>query len=127
MITMNRAFMLLLMLWLHVLADFHLQDILARMKQRSWWLSQEGYGDRYRNDWAIAMWIHAFEWTFVVMLPLMYRLNWQPTRNYILIFVGQMFIHAVVDHMKANMRVLSLVGDQLIHVCQILVIWCMIP
>jgi hypothetical protein len=39
--TMKAVLMLLFMIWLHIFADYHLQGILANMKQKSWWMGQK--------------------------------------------------------------------------------------
>ena len=108
------------MLELHIIADFHMQGILAKLKQESEWLNHPEYNEIYKNDWAIAMWLHAFEWTFVVMLPLAYLHSWEITSAFVICFVVNMVVHAATDHLKANMRDISLVADQTIHIIQIL-------
>ena len=109
------------MLEAHILVDFHLQGILARMKQVDWWKNQPGYSEKYKDDWAIAMWLHAFEWTFAIMLPLSYIRGWDYTVWYHITFLVNMLIHACTDHAKANIGTISLVGDQTVHVLQILI------
>lgn len=108
------------MLELHIIVDFHMQGILAKLKQESEWLNHPEYNEMYKNDWAIAMWLHAFEWTFVVMLPLAYLHHWEITSAFAICFVVNMVVHAATDHLKANMRDISLVADQTIHILQIL-------
>lgn len=34
---MNNCFLLLLMIFLHIVDDYYLQGILASMKQKEWW------------------------------------------------------------------------------------------
>ena len=108
------------MLEAHIIVDFHMQGILAKLKQESEWLNHPEYKEMYKNDWAIAMWLHAFEWTFVVMLPLAYLHHWEITNVFAICFVVNMVVHAATDHLKANMRDISLVADQTIHIIQIL-------
>ena len=47
------------MILLHVIDDFHLQGILASMKQKEWWKKQEGYKDLYKDDYITALMIHS--------------------------------------------------------------------
>lgn len=52
---------LILMLLAHFFADFHLQGILADMKQEQWWRKQEGYNSKYKYDYLAALAIHSAE------------------------------------------------------------------
>lgn len=116
----NDIFVLLCMIFLHILDDFHLQGILAKMKQREWWKQQEGYNDMYANDWIPALVLHSFSWTFMIMLPLAIT-NREPIgMGFISIFIGNMIVHAIVDHCKANTRSIPLTVDQSIHIGQII-------
>nr|DAG49279.1 MAG TPA: hypothetical protein [Caudoviricetes sp.] len=63
------------MIWLHIYNDYHTQGILAQFKQKKWW--EENYPqDLYKNDWKIALYEHAFQWSFTVMLPLLVYSMW---------------------------------------------------
>ena len=116
---LTKLMLFAVMLEAHIIVDFHMQGLLAKLKQRSEWVSHPDYNDMYKNDWVIAMWLHAFEWTFVVMLPLAYLHHWEITNAFAISFMVNMVIHAATDHLKANMRDISLVVDQVIHVLQI--------
>ena len=53
------------MLFLHLIADYNLQGVLAQFKQKKWW--KENYPDAtYKNDWMIALVEHSFMWSFLV-------------------------------------------------------------
>ena len=117
---MYRLVLFAIMLEIHIIVDFHMQGILGKLKQRSEWLNHPEYSDMYKDDWAIAMWLHAFEWTFSVMLPLAYVRGWNVGNGFGLMFVINMIIHASTDHLKANLREINLVVDQLIHVTQLI-------
>lgn len=117
---LTKLVLFVVMLEAHIIVDFHMQGLLAKLKQVSEWLKHPEYGEMYKNDWAIAMWLHAFEWTFVIMLPLAYLHHWEITKTFVICFVVNMVVHAVTDHLKANMRVISLVADQTIHIIQML-------
>ena len=42
----NAFFLLASMFFMHVVADFNLQGIMASMKQKTWWQKQEGYEEQ---------------------------------------------------------------------------------
>ena len=131
--------LLMMMVALHVFADFHLQGILADMKQRGWWEKYECEfikemtdcgADRiewiYDKDYAVALLIHSFEWAFIVCIPLMYFVGftWQGACLVLL----NTAIHAYVDDLKCNEKEINLVVDQCCHLTQIvgtLALWMM--
>jgi hypothetical protein len=124
--------LLMMMVALHVFADFHLQGILANMKQQRWWEKQECEfvkemidrgADRVdwvscEKDYIPALLLHAFEWSFIVCIPLMYFVGftWQGACLVLL----NAAMHAYVDDLKCNQLQVSLVTDQLCHLVQIL-------
>lgn len=119
---MNSGFTLLLMIFLHIVDDYYLQGWLASAKQRDWWKEnapQKLY--KYDHIWALLM--HAFSWSFMVMLPIAFHLNFTTSPLFIVSFLKNMGVHAFVDNMKANWKCINLWTDQIIHICQILCIW----
>ena len=60
----------LIMLFMHIVDDYYLQGILAKMKQRSWW-EENAPQEKYKHDYKVALFMHAFSWTFMIMLPLL--------------------------------------------------------
>ena len=143
----------MMMVALHVFADFHLQGILADMKQTVWWYhsiqdavvdserrhnsevdldSKEATAfvnmrmEMYGKDYAAALWLHAFEWSFIVCIPLMWFVGFTwPGACLVLINTA---IHAYVDDLKCNQLAISLVTDQCCHLTQIagtLALWMM--
>ena len=131
---MRAVEMLLAMLFMHIVDDYYLQGILAKMKQRSWWEEQVPDLDktRYRHDYLVALVEHAFSWSCCVLaLPaLVWGVPWWLLLQLVAV---NTVMHAVVDDGKANARVLNLAEDQLIHVFQVLaswlaiVLWRMLP
>ena len=121
--------MLLWMLFLHSVADYHLQGCLADMKQYEWWLKKAGemgldrIPPKYRRDYLAALIAHAFEWAFMIILDPMYHGLYRRMGLVLLMVVINTVIHAVVDDLKANRHSISLVEDQLIHVVQIAITW----
>jgi len=122
-----RIILLFTMLFLHLVDDYYLQGILAQMKQKFWW-EKNAPNPLYKNDYKVALIEHAFSWTFMIMLPITVLMA---VNNNILIvpwsiaFVVNWTIHGWVDHLKANVHKISLVADQVIHFCQIIVTWCL--
>ena len=115
---MNIYVLFLIMMFCHIIDDYYLQGILASMKQKDWW--KENYpSSLYKFDYICALCGHAFSWTFMVMLPLLIYFRFQPTDAWLLAFVCNFVIHACVDDLKANAKVINLWTDQLIHFAQI--------
>lgn len=112
----NIWLVLMLMVEVHILADFHLQGIMADMKQRSWWA---GFPERYKDDYIPVLALHGFEWSLLTMLPLL-LLTW-PAMGWWFpaLVVVNATIHAYVDHRKANDLSMDLWADQSIHLAQI--------
>lgn len=112
---------LFLMILLHIIDDFHLQGILANMKQKNWWLKQKGYKDMYKYDYMTALTIHSLSWSIIISIPLWF-FNITPSILGIIICCN-MFIHMYVDDLKCNQLKISLTTDQTIHIIQIWVTW----
>ena len=115
-------FILLAMLFCHIIDDFYLQGILASMKQKIWWRKQEQYKEKYKYDYIIALIIHSFSWVFMIMLPIVIYLKFNLSWLY-LAYPINLIIHAIVDDLKANKLKINLVTDQSIHIIQIIIIW----
>lgn len=117
---------LLTMIFFHIVDDYRLQGVLASMKQRQWW-KDNAPDHMYKCDYIMALIMHSFSWTFMIMLPitlgamLCYFDKWS-----ILPYVINMIIHAIVDDLKANKRKINLIVDQTIHLLQIFITWFLI-
>lgn len=119
---------LLTMIFLHIVDDYYLQGILANMKQRAWW-KENAPDPLYKHDYIVALMEHAFSWTFMIMLPVgIYTIFYDKSIVLIVImFLINWIIHSIVDHLKANVKVINLVTDQAIHILQLIVTWvCLI-
>lgn len=116
----NYCFLLLTMIFLHILDDYGMQGILASMKQKEWWKKQEGYKDLYKYDYVVALLCHAFEWTFVVMIPIFIMTGFEFTPSMGIVFVMNVLFHAYIDDMKANEKRINLIIDQGYHLIQII-------
>ena len=120
---MNKVFILLLMIFLHIIDDYKLQGILASMKQKKWWTEQKEYKNMYKYDYIVTLITHSFSWTFMIMLPITFALNFDIGWWAIIAYIVNTAIHALVDNLKANCFKINLVVDQLIHIVQIIVTW----
>lgn len=43
--------------------------------------------------------------------------------TYSILLIGNLIIHFIIDHLKANVHILNLIQDQLIHLIQIVLTW----
>jgi len=116
------VFTLLLMIFLHIVDDFYLQGWLASGKQRDWWI-KNAPDDKYKNDYIWCLIMHSFSWTFMIMLPVFINCGFVLDSVVILIFAGNVLLHAYVDNLKANVKVLNLWQDQIAHLLQIFLTW----
>lgn len=110
---------LLSMFFLHIVDDYYLQGVLANLKQRKWW--RNNAPDKlYRYDYLIALVEHAFSWSFMIHIPIIVYFKGSITLLPISIIVNMM-IHAFIDDLKANKRIINLITDQVFHFIQIVV------
>lgn len=130
---MGKLVLLLSMLFMHIFADYNLQGILASMKQKEFWKKELGYDDNqfenslYKTDYKCALLMHSLQWTICIfVMPLIYMyINSFEMNEYIilLLFIGETYIHYIVDDLKANDRKINLWDDQLLHILQIIILW----
>ena len=124
---MSKTFVILMMLFCHILDDFCLQKaLLSSMKQKNWWKRQEGYSDKYQNDYVAALVIHSYSWAFMVMLPIAIVQGFEVGTLFAWVLILNVSIHLLVDHVKANLMRINLVTDQFIHFIQIVltfIVW----
>lgn len=117
---MSKLFIFLLMVFCHIIDDYYLQGILASMKQRSWW-KEHAPAKLYRHDYLIALAMHGFSWTFMVMLPIAAYMDFHPSTLFYAMFAVNWCAHSTIDHMKANLLKINLITDQLLHMVYIIV------
>lgn len=131
------VYIALSVLAMHVVADFLLQGIMANMKQRIWWvdelikLHQDADGklpraiwDVYKHDYIVALLAHSYLWSFCIMIPIwIYVITLgtlaASTPAIIAFLFGNAIVHAVIDHLKANVGLICLVDDQIMHLGQL--------
>lgn len=118
---MSKQFIVLLMVFCHIIDDYGLQQgCLAFLKQRSWW-KEHAPAKLYRHDYLMALAMHGFSWTFMVMLPIAAYMNFHPSPLFYIMFAVNWADHSTFDHLKANLLKINLITDQLLHIVQILV------
>lgn len=115
---MNNFFVILLMIFCHIVDDYYLQGILASMKQKKWW-KENAPDKQYKYDYIWALIMHSFSWAFMIMLPIAFVMNFQIDLLFGIIFGMNVIIHAIIDNEKANKFRINLWVDQLIHLAQI--------
>lgn len=119
---MSEFFILLCMIFFHILDDFHLQGWFANGKQKLWW-EKNAPDNKYKHDYLAALVLHSFSWVFMVMLiPSIFTAYWL-NAWYTFLFFGNLVIHFIVDDLKANRHKLNLIQDQCIHIIQIIITW----
>lgn len=118
---MSKIFVILIMVFCHVVDDYRLQGILASMKQKLWWKNQEQYTDKYKYDYIVALIMHSFSWSFMIMLPIAFVSGFKIGLSFIIAFILNMITHGIVDDLKANKLKINLVQDQVVHIIQIII------
>lgn len=118
---MNNIFIVLMMVFCHIVDDYFLQGILASLKQKEWWKKQEQYKDLYKYDYIVALLMHSFSWTFMIMLPIALINSFEIGAIFLIVFVLNVITHAIVDDLKANKFKINLIIDQTIHLIQIVI------
>lgn len=125
--------MLIEMIFLHCIADYFLQGILASMKQKSWWEKHapsrsEFSRSKYKFDYKATLLAHSIEWAFLIMIPsfiTMWIHVYEPAYclPYIIFFDLNVVFHYLIDDMKANKRKINLIEDQVLHFIQLFITW----
>ena len=116
---MSKAFIVLWMIFFHIVDDYYLQGWLASAKQKQWWKNAPQPLYKYDYIWALLM--HSFSWAFMIMLPIAVALSFNISWFFLVYFLLNVFVHALVDDLKANRKKINLWQDQLIHMWQIAV------
>ena len=118
-----KLFVLLSMIFLHIVDDYYLQGWLASAKQKYWW--EENAPDKmYQKDYLVALLMHSFSWTFMVMLiPSLHSIFFAGIWCMLPLYIVNIIIHFVVDDLKANRKKINLIEDQFIHLLQITATW----
>lgn len=118
-----KLFLLFAMIFCHIVDDYYLQGILAQLKQKEWW-KKNAPASMYKNDYKLALFMHAFSWSFMIMLPLVIYAVVNNYRSVFWYFYAAAMVintsfHAAVDDQKANKMSINLLADQIFHLVQI--------
>lgn len=113
-------FILLSMIFCHIVDDYYLQGWLASAKQRSWW-EKNAPDELYKKDYIMALIMHSLSWSFMIMLPLAVFNNFNIVWLFGVMYGINAVIHGITDNLKANVKKINLITDQIIHICQIVV------
>lgn len=117
---MDKVFVLLSMIFLHIVDDFKLQvGVLVNLKQKKYW-EENAPDSLYRYDYIMGLIMHGLSWSFMMMLPIAIALRFHVDANFLVLYVFNAIVHAVIDDLKANKGQINLIVDQLCHVCQII-------
>lgn len=110
----------LFMILFHIIDDFVLQPIsLSNLKQKKWWEKQEGYSDKYKDDYKVALAIHSISWSIMIHIPLVIMFPSIGQLALLISFIVNAVIHYFIDDLKANKLKINLFEDQMVHFCQI--------
>lgn len=116
---MNNIFIFLLMIFCHIVDDYYLQGWLASAKQKKYW-EENAPDEMYKHDYIWALIMHSFSWTFMIMLPVALFMNFNVGFEFVMLFVWNVFLHAITDNAKANKKKINLIQDQTVHILQII-------
>jgi hypothetical protein len=117
---MSSIFILAAMIFLHIIDDYVLQaPCLCDLKQKSFW-EKNAPQPLYKDDYKVAVAMHAFSWSFMTMLPIAVALNFNVDINFAAMLVINTVFHALVDDLKANQYKINLCADQAYHIFQII-------
>lgn len=118
---MSIWFILAAMIFLHIIDDYVLQaPCLCNLKQKSFW-EKNAPEKLYKYDYLVALLMHAFSWSFMIMLPIAVVKGFNVDINFFLMLIINTAFHAGVDDLKANKYRINLWTDQLAHIAQIIV------
>lgn len=111
---------LLFMILFHIIDDFVLQPIsLSNLKQKKWWKKQEGYSDKYKDDYKVALAIHSISWSIMIHIPLVIMFPSLGQLALLISFIANAVMHYYIDDLKANKLKINLFEDQMVHFWQI--------
>lgn len=131
---MYKILILLCMIFCHIIDDYYLQGIgiLASMKQKKWW-ETNAPDKMYKQDYKIALFMHSFSWSFMVLLiPTIYLLltkyhmHMSVIGIILFLFISNLIIHYETDDAKCNKYLINLIVDQTIHIIQIIISWIIV-
>lgn len=118
-IKMSKHFVFMAMIFCHIVDDYYLQGILAKMKQEKWW-KENAPSKLYKNDYIVALVMHGISWSFMTMFPIALYNAFNCDSNFAALLIMNAILHSCMDDAKANIGTINLVQDQLFHIAQII-------
>lgn len=96
---------------------------MASAKQKDWW-NKNTPNPLYKKDYIMALFMHSFSWSFMIMLPiLVYGISSTVWNLYIPFLIENCVVHMIIDDLKANRLKINLIQDQIVHILQIFITW----
>jgi hypothetical protein len=117
---MSKTFVILWMIFFHIVDDYYLQGWLASAKQKQWW-KENAPQSLYKYDYIWALLMHSSSWTFMIMLPIAVTVSFNVSWLFLAFFLFNICVHTLTDDMKVNRKIINLWQDQAIHLAQIAV------
>lgn len=111
---------LLFMIFCHIVDDYYLQGLLAKLKQKSYW-ELNAPDKMYKYDYLMALLMHSMSWSFMIMLPLLVYFGFDPPISFLALWITNTAVHFIIDDLKANERKINLIQDQSVHLLQIII------
>lgn len=129
----GKILLLFFIIFAHIIDDYYLQGILAKMKQKEWWEQLPNYNSFYKYDYIVALIVHGFSWSMSIHIPIMvyeyyFMHNTSPKIWFLIIhsIIVHSVLHAWVDNIKANEKDINLIIDQICHLIQTILAWLFI-
>lgn len=119
-----KLLILFFMIFFHIVDDYYFQGWLASAKQKSWW-EKNAPDELYKYDYLMALFMHSFSWSFMIMLPLTVQTILIGGKWYPLQYISNLIIHFMADDLKCNKKKINLIHDQTIHMMQIIFTWAL--
>lgn len=107
------------MCFMHIVDDYYLQGFLAQGKTKTFWVNN-GVEDN-TSHW-VCLISHGFSNSVMISIPpiVLVLINDIPILDDICVAIVFMtVIHAILDNIKANMKITTLIVDQLSHLAVI--------
>lgn len=79
----------------------------------------------YKDDYKAALFLHGFEWSIMISLPIIFMYGYNSIILGIIIVINAI-IHAIIDDKKANQLEINLITDQILHIIQIIFLYLVI-
>lgn len=118
MLKENVYLVYILIVFLHVIADFLLQNnFLATYKQKKNWEPYVKENSNYKYDYIVVLLVHSFIWAFVTFSPILFVYKLAP--EFIITIIINTIVHGFIDHLKCNRNKINLITDQFMHLVQI--------